>query len=127
MKSLASMLGIAKARAYGKGVRVWNGLRAGFFLTQEELQRIYTDEGFNHRGTAMRRHVEIWMHNGDAVREGGDCEDSAVWFECPRGLETVVLVRSEQCGGRCVLTIERADWPVLRALHGIQTELEGSA
>ncbi len=121
MKSLKTMLRVAKAYAEGLGVRIWKNMRCGIFLTVCELQELYTSQGFNHCGTAMRRHLQAWMSIDQAVLEGSD-EDptAAVWFECPKEREVSVLVRSEQCGGRYVTRIDRMEWPVLKRMHGIQ-------
>lgn len=126
MKSRETMHRLARAHAWGLGPRVWKGRRCGYYLTVGELLSVYRQEGFNHLGTAMRKHILHWMAEDKAVLEGSDeKEDSAVWFDCPAGCETVVMVRSEQCGGRYVAKIDRLDWPILRQIHGIQAELEG--
>lgn len=124
MKSLATMLAMAKAKAESFGVRVWKGVRCGFFLTIGELLGLYRSEGFNGKGTAMRHHLVAWMGLDEAVVEGSD-EDltSAVWFPCPEGKETLVMVRSQECGGHFVTKIDRTEWPVLRQMHGIQEVL----
>lgn len=124
MKSRETMHGLARAHAWGYGPRVWKGQRCGYYLTVGELLAVYRAEGFNHLGTAMRKHIRVWMAEDKAVLEGSDERmDSAVWFECPKGMETVVMVRSEVCGGRYVTRINRNDWPVLRHMHGIQEAL----
>lgn len=124
MKSLATMLAMAKSMAESLGVRIWKGMRCGYYLTVGELLGLYRSEGFNRRGSAMRRHIEAWMGLDEAVLEGSD-EDltSAVWFPCPEGKETLVMVRSHECGGRYVTKIDRTEWPVLRKMHGIQEVL----
>lgn len=128
MKSSATMYRLARARAIARGVRVWKGMRAGCFLTIGELLEIYTTDGFNHMGTAMRRHLDAWMATDRAVVEGSVLDrESAVWFPAPDDLKVVAMVVSERCGGRYVTEIDRIDWPVLRRMHGIQTEIaEGS-
>lgn len=121
MKSLMTMWKVARAWAVAQGVRIWEGTRCGFFLTIWELKELYTIQGFNHRGTAMRRHVQTWMAEDLAVLEGSEWDPkAAVWFPCPEGKETLVMVRSEQCGGRYVTEIRRTEWPALRRMHGIQ-------
>lgn len=124
MKSSATMYRLARARAIARGVRVWKGTRAGCFLTIGELLEIYTTDGFNHMGTAMRRHLDTWMATDRAVVEGSVLDrESAVWFPAPDDLKVVAMVVSERCGGRYVTEIDRIDWPVLRRMHGIQTEI----
>ena len=124
MKSLKTMLRVAKSYAAAMGVRVWKNIRCGIFLTVGELQDLYTSQGFNHKGTAMRRHLDAWMAEDEAVVEGSEHDPAAaVWFACPPEKATLVKVRSEQCGGRCVIGIDRMDWPVLRRMHGIQEVL----
>lgn len=121
MKSSATMYRIAKAMAVGNGIRVYKGARAGFYVTIGELQDHYTNLGYNRRGTAMRRHIDTWMATDRAVAEGGlEDPQTAVWFPCPPEMRTQVLCASEKCGGRCVIEIERTEWPVLRRMHGIQ-------
>lgn len=124
MKSSATMYRLARAHAIGRGARVWNGQRAGCYLTIGELLEVYTRDGFNHMGTAMRRHLDTWMATDRAVVEGPVlARDSAVWFPVPEDLKVPVMVFSERCGGRYVLEIDRNEWAVLRRMHGIQTEI----
>lgn len=124
MKSLKTMLKVAKAYAQGFGARIWKGVRCGIFLTIAELSELYISQGFNHCGTAMRRHIGAWMSEDQAVLEGSAYKpDSAVWFECPEELEVTVMVRSEQCGGRFVTKIDRMEWPILRQMHGLEQEV----
>lgn len=124
MKSCRTMLKVAKAYARGFGARIWKGVRCGIFLTVGELLELYRSQGFNHRGTAMRRHIGQWMEIDEAVLEGPSMSpDSAVWFSCPEEMRTLVMVRSEQCGGRYVDEIRRTEWPVLMRMHGIQEVL----
>lgn len=124
MKSGATMYRLARAHAIGRGARVWNGRRAGCYLTIGELLEIYTRDGFNHMGTAMRRHLDTWMATDRAVVEGPVLDrTSAVWFPAPEDMATAVKVASERCGGLYVLEIDRNEWPVLRRMHGIQTEI----
>lgn len=121
MKSMRTMMELAKGKAEAMGVRIWQGSRCGYFVTVGELLALYAGEGFNSRGSAMRRHVRLWMEMDEAVLEGSDeDEGSALWFPCPKGKETLVMVRSEQCGGRYVTEIRRTEWPALRRMHGIQ-------
>lgn len=124
MKSSATMYRLARAHAIGHGIRIWKGARCGCYLTIGELLEIYTTDGFNHMGTAMRRHIDTWMATDRAVVEGPVLDrESAVWFPVPEDLKVPVMVFSEECGGRCVLDIDRTEWPVLRRMHGIQTEI----
>lgn len=124
MKSCRTMLRIAKAYAESFGARIWKNLRCGYFLTVGELLELYTSQGFNRRGTAMRRHIDSWMAEDQAVLEGSSYKpDSAVWFECPAEKRVMVMVRSEQCGGRYVIGIDRMEWPVLRQIHGLEQEV----
>ena len=123
MKSCRTMLKVAKAYARGFGARIWKGVRCGIFLTVGELLELYKSQGFNHRGTAMRRHIGQWMEIDEAVLEGPSMSpDSAVWFGCPEELKVSVMVRSEQCGGRFVTEITRTEWPILRRMHGLEQE-----
>lgn len=124
MKSLKTMLKVARAYARSFGARIWKNVRCGIFLTIGELQELYTSQGFNHLGTAMRRHIDAWMSEDAAVLEGSPYRpDSAVWFECPEDLKVSVMVRSEQCGGRFVTEITRTEWPILRRMHGLEQEV----
>lgn len=124
MKSLKTMLKVARAYAVGFGARIWKNIRCGIYLTIGELQDLYTSQGFNHLGSAMRRHIETWMETDQAVLEGSPYKpDSAVWFECPVEKRVMVMVRSEQCGGRYVTEIRRTDWPILREIHGLEQEV----
>lgn len=124
MKSCRTMLKVAKAYARSFGARIWKGVRCGIFLTVGELLELYRSQGFNHRGTAMRRHIGQWMEIDEAVLEGPSMSpDSAVWFPCPEEMRTLVMVRSEQCGGRYVGEIRRTEWPVLRRMHGLEQEV----
>lgn len=123
MKSLKTMHGLARAMAIAKGPRIWSRTRCGYYLTIGELHQLYNDEGFNHRGTCMRRHIGQWMCADMAILEGSEYNtNSAVWFECPAGSETMVKVFSECCGGRYVTKIDRNQWPSLRRMHGIQEQ-----
>ena len=124
MKSLKTMLRVAKAYAESFGARIWKGIRCGIFLTISELSELYVSQGFNKCCTAMRRHIETWMETDQAVLEGSPHKpDSAVWFECPEDKRVLVMVRSEQCGGRFVTKIRRTDWPILRRMHGLEQEV----
>lgn len=124
MKSSATMYRLARAHAIGHGIRIWRNSRCGCYLTIGELLEIYTSDGFNHMGTAMRRHIDTWMATDRAVVEGPVLDrESAVWFPVPKEMKVPVMVFSEQCGGRCVLDIDRTEWPALRRMHGIQTEI----
>lgn len=124
MRGSASMLRLAKANAWSRGARVEKG-RAGYCLTMDEMLDVYKACGFNHRGTAMRRHVAAWMACDEAVADGdlGDGR-TPVWFACPPGQETEVRMLSESCRGRCVVEIRREDWPVLQRMHGLQRFFE---
>lgn len=127
MKSCITMLRVARAYAKGFGARIWKGVRCGVYLTVGELQDLYTSQGFNRRGTAMRRHLGQWMEIDEAVVEGNAyAKDSAVWFNCPEELKVSVMVRSEQCGGRFVTEITRTEWPILRRMHGLDQEVLAS-
>lgn len=124
MKSGATMYRLARAHAIGHGIRIWKGQRCGCYLTIGEMLDVYTSDGFNHMGTAMRRHLDTWMATDRAVLEGPVLDrESAVWFPVPEDLKVPVMVFSEHCGGRYVLEIDRNEWPVLRRMHGIQTEI----
>ena len=124
MKNVWTMLKVSKAYAESFGARIWNNTRCGYFLTIQELNDLYMSQGFNHLGTAMRRPLDAWMAEDKAVVEGSEYDPSAaVWFACPPEKATLVKVRSEQCGGRYVVGIDRMDWPVLRRMHGIQEVL----
>ena len=124
MKSLKTMLKAAKEKAESLGARIWKGIRCGYFLTIGELSELYINEGFNRCCTAMRRHIETWMETDQAVLEGSPYKpDSAVWFECPEEKRVMVMVRSEECGGRFVTEIRRTDWPILRRMHGLEQEV----
>lgn len=124
MKSMKTMLKLARAHARSYGARIWKGVRCGMYLTVGELLAVYRDQGFNRKGTAMRRHIATWMAEDMCVLEGAIYdESSAVWFDAPEDMDTLIMVRSEQCGGRYVTRIDRNDWPVLRHMHGIQEAL----
>lgn len=124
MKSMKTMFAEARAAAISKGPRMWKGTRYGYYLTVGELKGLYMNEGFNHRGTAMHRHLDCWQETDMAAVEGpAYAESSAVWFECPEGSETLVMVLSQSCGGRYVTRIDRTQWPSLRKMHGIQEAL----
>lgn len=124
MKSSKTMFGLAKAMAVAKGPRIWCGTRCGVYLTVEELSGLYMAEGFNRKGSAMHRHIGGWMELDQAVLEGSVwAPESAVWFEAPEELETLIKVFSQSCGGRYVTRIDRTKWPALRKMHGIQEVL----
>ena len=128
MKSAATMLGIARARAIELGPRIWAGKRCGVFLTISELKEIYDAAGFNWKGSAMRRHIEQWMGSSLTAAEGPlAAPNTALWFDCPAEMRTRMAIMSEACGGRRVETISPMDWPSLRKAHGIQDTLEASA
>lgn len=123
MKSSKTMLGLAKAIAVSKGPRIWCGTRCGVYVTMAELNELYLREGFNREGSAMRRHMKGWMEIDQAVLEGSVyVPESALWFEAPEDMETVIKVFSQNCGGRYVTRIDRTQWPVLRRMHGIQEQ-----
>lgn len=124
MKSCRTMLKISAAYAGSFGARIWKGTRCGIYLTIGELQELYKSQGFNHKGSAMRKHLYQWMEADKAALEGSSRDPtSAVWFECPKEKEVLVMVRSEQCGGRYVTRIDRMEWPVLRKMHGLEQEV----
>ena len=123
-KSSSTMHRVARSYAASFGARIHQNNRCGIYLTVGELQDLYTSQHFNRRGTAMRRHVETWMAVDKAVVEGSLYDPSAaVWFECPEEMRVLVMVRSQQCGGRYVTEIDRTAWPVLRRMHGIEQEV----
>lgn len=121
---MKTMLKVSQAYAKSFGARIWKGVRCGIFLTIQELLDLYISQGFNHMGTAMRRHIDAWMAMDQAVLEGSSYSpDSAVWFNCPKEHQVFVMVRSQQCGGRYVTEIRRTDWPILREIHGLEQEV----
>lgn len=121
---MKTMFAEARDAAISKGPRMWKGTRCGYYLTVGELKAIYDAEGFNHKGTAMRRHLDCWQETDMAAVEGpAFAAGSAVWFDCPEGSETLVKVLSQSCGGRYVTRIDRTQWPSLRKMHGIQEAL----
>lgn len=128
MKSSSTMLDLARSRATALGPRIWNGRRCGIFLTVSELKELYDDEGFNWKGTAMRRHIGQWMGCSLVAAEGPlAVPATAIWFDCPTELRTRMALVSEGCGGRRVETIITSEWPSLRKAHGIQEMLEAEA
>lgn len=63
MKNFKAMYALAKAKAIDKGPRRFRKL-AGFALTEEELKKIYTLEGFVPKRSVWSSHAEIWEELG---------------------------------------------------------------
>lgn len=79
MKNQRTMFVLAKARAIKEGPKTFR-MFSGYALTEDEIKRIYTREGFTNPNT-IQKHLNIWKDAGwIAVQPVGPNKENICFF-----------------------------------------------